>query len=71
MEYNEEHYYVNMVIAWLLCDMFIYNREKTLKYLESHHLNKFTVNKFVSKCRDSFRVSTEDKDLLLKYKIKD
>ena len=67
--YNEEEYYVNMAIAWLVCELMIYNRDKTLKYLEHHNLNKFTINKAISKCRDSYRVSKEDKELLLKYKI--
>ena len=66
--YNEEEYYVNMAIAWLVCELMIYNREKTLKYLEYHNLNKFTTNKAISKCRDSYRISKEDKELLLKYK---
>ena len=68
--YDEEEYYVNMAIAWLLCELMIYNREKTLKYLEHHNLNKFTVNKAISKCRDSYRVSEEDKEYILKYKMK-
>ena len=68
--YNEEEYYVNMAIAWLVCELMIYNRDKTLKYLENHHLNKFTINKAISKCRDSYRVSKEDKERLLKYRIK-
>ncbi len=68
--YKEEEYYVNMAIAWLVCELMIYNRDKTIKYLENHHLNKFTVNKAISKCRDSYRVSKEDKELLLKYRIK-
>ena len=67
--YNEEEYYVNMAISWLVCELMIYNREKTLKYLEYHNLNKFTINKAISKCRDSYRISKEDKELLLKYKI--
>ena len=67
---NEEEYYVNMAIAWLLCELMIYNREKTLKYLENNNLNKFTINKMISKCRDSYRISKEDKELLLKYKQK-
>ena len=66
--YDEEEYYVNMVIAWLVCELMIYNREKTLYYLEHNKLNKFTINKVISKCRDSYRVSKEDKELLLKYK---
>ena len=66
--YKEQEYYVNMAVAWLVCELMIHNREKTLAYLEHHHLNDFTINKASSKCRDSFRVSKEDKKLLLKYK---
>lgn len=68
--YNEEHYYVNMMIAWLLCEAFIKNRECTLEYLDNDKLNDFVMNKTISKCRDSYRVSKEDKELLLKYKRK-
>ena len=66
---DEEHYYVNMVNAWLLCELFILEREKTLKYLNNHNLNKFTINKAIQKCRDSYRISKEDKDMLLKFKV--
>ena len=66
----EEHYYVNMIIAWLLCEAFIKNREVTLKYIEKNTLNDFVINKTISKCRDSFRVSLEDKNMLLKFKRK-
>lgn len=68
--YNEEEYYVNMVISWLVCELMIYNRDKTIKYLYNHKLNKFTINKAISKCRDSYRVSKEDKEYILKYKLK-
>lgn len=68
--YNEEHYYVNMMNAWLFCECFIKRREKTIEFLKTHKLNKFTINKGISKCRDSYRVSNEDKEMLLKYKVK-
>jgi len=68
--YEETHYYVNMMIAWLFCECFIKRREETLSFLKSHKLNKFSINKGISKCRDSFRVSIEDKESLLKYKVK-
>jgi len=67
---NETEYYVNMVNAWLVAECFIKQREKTLKIFKNHELNKFTINKAISKCRDSFRVSREDKEMLLKYRIK-
>jgi len=65
---NETEYYVNMMNAWLLCELFIKKRDKTIKYLNKNELNSFTLNKAISKCRDSFRVSKEDKDMLLKLK---
>ena len=68
--YDEEDYYVNMMNAWLLCDLFIKQREETLKFLKTHKLNKFTINKAISKCRDSFRVTASDKELLLNFKVK-
>ncbi len=67
---DEEEYYVNMMNAWLLCECFTKQREKTLNYIKNNKLNKFTINKGIQKCRESFRVSKEDKDMLLKYKIK-
>lgn len=66
---NEKEYYVNMAAAWLLCDLFIKYRDKTLEFIKSNKDNKFIINKTISKCRDSYRVSREDKDLLLTYKI--
>lgn len=68
--YDEEEYYVNMAVAWLMCEIVIKNRDQALKYLENHHLNKFAINKTISKCRDSFRVSDDDKEMLLKYRVK-
>lgn len=70
MFYDEEHYYVNMMNAWLFCECFIKRRNETVKFLKSHKLNKFTINKGISKCRDSYRVSKEDKEMLLDYKAK-
>lgn len=68
--YSEEHYYVNMMIAWLLCEAFVKNRNFTLKYLDKNTLSDFVINKTISKCRDSFRVCLDDKNMLLKYKRK-
>lgn len=61
---NETEYYVNMMNAWLVCELFIKRRDKTLDFLKDNKINNFTINKAISKCRDSFRVSKEDKELL-------
>lgn len=65
---NEKEYYVNMINAWLLCECFINHRYKTLEYFKKNKLNKFTINKGIQKCRESFRVSDRDKEMLLQYK---
>jgi len=65
---DEEAYYVNMILAWLLSEMFIKFREKTLKFFENGKINDFVIDKTIQKCRDSYRVSKEDKKMLLKFK---
>lgn len=65
---NENEYYVNMCGAWLLCEYFVKRRDKTLEYFKNNHTNSFIINKAISKCHDSFRVSTEDKKLLSTFK---
>lgn len=65
---GETEYYVNMAIAWLVCDAFIKRRNETLTFLYEDSLSAWTQNKAVSKCRDSFRVTPEDKALLLSLK---
>lgn len=66
--YYEKEYYVNMMVAWLFCEMFIKERQSTIKFLDNHNLNNFAINKGIQKCRDSYRVTKEDKEMLLKYK---
>ena len=65
---DEEEYYVNMAISWLLCEAFIKNRDITLAYFKDNKLNSFAINKAISKCHDSFRVSREDKELLKNFR---
>lgn len=66
---DEKEYYVNMAISWLVCEAFVKNKAITLKLLKSQELSPFVQNKTISKCRDSYRVSKEDKEELLKYKL--
>lgn len=65
---DENEYYVNMAGAWLLAECFIKNREETLSFYEQNSTNDFIINKSISKCRDSFRVTNEDKQFLLSFK---
>ena len=65
---KSDEYYVNMAEAWLICEIFIKYENIGLKYLEHNHLNKFTVNKAISKIRDSYRVSEYMKGYILKFR---
>lgn len=65
---KSDEYYVNMGEAWLICEIFIKYENIGLKYLEQNKLNSFTINKSISKIRDSYRVSKEMKDYILKFK---
>ena len=62
------YYYVDMILAWLLCDSFIKERDKTLQFFKKNNANNFVINKAISKCHDSYRVTKEDKEMLKKYK---
>lgn len=66
---TNDAYYVKMAIAWLIASSFLINKEKTYNLLNYKILDKFIQNKAISKCRDSFQISNEDKQNLLLYKM--
>ena len=65
---RHEGYYVKMAVAWGISTAFIKQREKTLDFLHNNNLDNFTFNKAIQKMRESYRVSAEDKEMLLKLK---
>lgn len=68
--YDESEYYVNMCVAWLLCDMVIKIQDKALSFLKNGKINKFVKNKAISKCNDSFRISSDVKLILKELRVK-
>lgn len=60
-------YYNDMAIAWLISVAFVKFRDKTFDFIKNCKLSSFTLNKSISKIKDSFRVSREDKILLQNY----
>lgn len=63
-------YYVDMAVAWLISYAVISFPDKAIELLKSNTLTKFVQNKAISKSRDSYRVSEEIKEELIKYRIK-
>ena len=67
-EMKSDKFYINMAEAWLICEMYTKFKDKTLEFLKNNNLNSFTQNKAISKIRDSYRVSKEEKEYLKNYK---
>lgn len=61
---KHDGYYVKMAVAWALSFCFIKQREKTLVLFKNNNLDDFTFNKSLQKCRESYRVTKEDKEML-------
>ena len=59
-----------MAEAWLVCEIYIKYPDECKLFIADNKLNKFTQNKAISKIRDSYRVSKEDKEILNNYKKK-
>ena len=61
---RKEEYYVSMAAAWALATAFLKDRKQVLRILEEKRLDPDTHNRTIRKCRESYRVSDEDKNLL-------
>ena len=67
---NSDKFYINMAESWLICELYTKYKDETFKFIKSNNLNKFTLNKAISKIHDSFRVSDEDKKILNDFRRK-
>ncbi len=65
---NSDFYYVEMMQAWLIATAAAKCRDKTMAFLADNDLNDFTQNKAIQKMRESYRISPEDKEYILKFK---
>lgn len=59
--FDSEYFYVTMVEAWLISVCAVYNYEDTFNYLLTSTIKKETKLKAISKCVDSFRISSDQK----------
>jgi len=67
---NETEYYVNMAVAWFICECYIKQKNLALNFLQNNNINIFTLNKTIQKCKESFRISDEDKKYLTTLIVK-
>lgn len=61
LKINSNNYYVNMAIAWLLCEALIKNYNETIIFLENKSFSTFIHNKAIQKALESFRVDLDKK----------
>ena len=67
---TNEGYYAKMAVAWAVSIYFVKVPEMTMEYLKHNMLDDWTYNKTIQKIRESYRVTKEDKEMLLKMKRK-
>ena len=67
---SSEDYYVNMMIAWFFAEALTKRWEEAIGYLEVKRLSPWVHNKCISKCIDSYRISSEQKAFLRELRIK-
>lgn len=70
---NDDHYYVQMAEAWLICELAIFEPEYVYDWLAECKLKYNITGKAVQKVCDSFRMSNEWKDKFksLRKKLKE
>jgi len=65
---DETEYYVIMMAGWLLSECIILYKADTLAFISKENMNPKVVNKGIQKCRESRRLTLEEKDALSIYK---
>lgn len=58
---GRQEYYVKMALAWLIAECYIKFPNETLEFLKTAKIEKWTLNKSISKICDSYRISDEMK----------
>lgn len=65
-----EDYYIKMMIAWFFATALTKKWDAALPYITEERLPVWVHNKTISKARESYRITPEQKELLNTYKIK-
>ena len=62
--FDDEKYYVKMCLAWAMCDVLVKYYDLGQEVLDNELLSVWVHNKTISKARDSFRITDENKAYL-------
>lgn len=67
---KSEEYYVNMMIAWYFATALAKQWDSVLPYIENNRLDTWVHNKTIQKASESYRITSEQKELLRAMKRK-
>lgn len=62
--FRHEGYYARMGVAWGLSYLYVDYPDLTLEFLRTDALDRFTHNKAIQKCTESYRITDEEKQRL-------
>ncbi|SFK62190.1 3-methyladenine DNA glycosylase AlkD [Lachnospiraceae bacterium KH1T2] len=65
-----DEYYLKMMVAWFFATALAKQWDSTVPYIERKSLDIWTHNKTIQKARESYRITTEQKEYLNSLKIK-
>ena len=66
---RSEEYYVNMMTAWFFATALAKQWDAAIPYLEQNRLDPWTHDKTIQKARESYRITTEQKEYLQRLKV--
>ena len=61
---SSSEYYVKMMVAWFFATALAKQWDATIPYLETNRLEPWTHNKTIQKARESYRITSEQKEYL-------
>ncbi len=65
-----ESYYIEMAKAWFFAEALVKQYDHTILYLQEKKLSPWVHNKTISKACDSFRITSETKEILRALRLK-
>lgn len=63
-------YYANMGLAWLLCVLYVSFPKETFVFLKENKFNENVIKYTIRKVRDSYQISSEEKERILELGFK-
>ena len=67
---RHEDYYVRMMTAWYFATALAKQYEAAFPYISEHRLEKWTHNKAIQKAAESYRLTSEQKENLKRFRVK-